>query len=670
MFKKQDKYLSKQKKLLVRACLLSLAVLLGVSSACLVYYLVKLDNGTKISLNQITGPDKLDKKGDRIVYEAKVKNPKGVTTWKEPTPVDGVSVNYSNDGEHDLIIATALVDMQYEPSIDIAATNNKKTASASIASSYVSFNPLPITSDFFTFDRTDTNNDTVVGFSSAVINNPSILADSEYNSLDFTNTNIKYVDASASFPENILTQWGVEKMSFSGLKFKFKLDPSIPAVVSGSQMFYQYNFPSLIELDLSYTDFASAIEKDFNNKNTDLAIHTGYQMFYDCYFQKLHTLKINNAIFASNEMQAPTTDDTKTADIFTGSEMFKSNSPGIFPTPMFKKLAFLDMSNAIFAADGMGCGNVYTGNDMFYKTKMNELFSLKLNDTIFAAKAMSKYTGSAQDYDISTAFKTFELSEMVNLKELNLSTTVFSTERMMDETNLNYSNNCLYTARKTFANSNLSGLQTLDLSNTEFASSNNYGAKSGYLVAYETFSEANLSSVTSLNLVNTKFAAENMFISDRDDVMIYQCTSFFQSADLSSLKTLDLSKAIFAVENTTTANLITGASMFTKTKLYSLTTLDLSNTTLLVPNMCVGSMNKLVMYNMFDGVYAYNVKDIYLPSTASFDSTYEFKNTFEGWGNFPEIGTIHWEDYNYIDPSSYPVNWDSNWFNSWYWTNI
>jgi hypothetical protein len=58
---------------------------------------------------------------------------------------------------------------------------------------------IPIDSTYFKFSTTDTNDDTVVGFSEKVVKDPSLIP-LKYNAIDFTtNTNIKYVDGDAKF---------------------------------------------------------------------------------------------------------------------------------------------------------------------------------------------------------------------------------------------------------------------------------------------------------------------------------------------------------------------------------------------------------------------------------------------------------------------------------------
>ncbi|GMO16652.1 MAG: hypothetical protein Ta2E_07960 [Mycoplasmoidaceae bacterium] len=662
--KKKEKNISKQKIPYVkRVCCLIFCILGGIAIGNLAYYIIKIDNSTKISLNQISGPNKLVKKGDQIVYEAKVKNPKGITTWNEPKHVNGVSYEYSNNGQHNLMFVTALVDMQYEPLIDITATNNNKEASASIASSYVPFKALPVTSEYFTFDTTDAIDDTIVGFSPAVVANPSIIVNSGYNSMDFTtNPDIKYVDANASFARAVFANWKVEKMSFSGLKFKFR---SITGTEIGSayKMFSQYSFPFLIELDLSYADFASAITVDYPNKSNNIAIVTAADMFDDASFDKLHTLKINNAIFASINMQKPSTNVAERASIATARNTFSANYNG--QNSMFKSLAILDLSNTVFATDSMGCGPVDTAYNTFRYANMNNLIILNLDNAIFATEKMSTYVGSgnasATDL-IETAYGTFLNAKMMNLSNLDLSSAVFSTSNMIESTNLI---GAIRTGLNTFSEADLSGLKSLDLSNLEFASENNYVKH--YYSGYYTFNEAKLPSITSLNLDNTKFAAKNMAITPSSNEPVITGFNSFYNADLSSLKKLDLSKTVFVVEETTNGKLRTASDTFREANLDSLESLDLSTNMLQCDNMTSGTAEP--MYQTFAQTQARNVKNIYLPSNINNSIIYNYKYTFDLWKNcFSSTGTIHWEDYN-STTSPLPVNWNPTWFDTWTWTN-
>ncbi|GMO16210.1 MAG: hypothetical protein Ta2E_07390 [Mycoplasmoidaceae bacterium] len=656
---KQEDYVTKQKKRKIkRAFFLAFAVVFGIAAGAGGYYLINTDNNTDVYLHRISGPEKLEKKGDQIVYEVKVKNPKGKTIWKEPDPVHGVSFEYSNNGEHNLMVVTALIDIQFEASIHINVTNNKVTASKIIQSYYGHFTPIPITSEYFKFQTTDAVDDTIVGFSNAVVADPSIIVNSKYDSMDFTiNPNIKYVSADASFSQSVFSEWKIKKMSFSGLQFRFR-QISASAIASGFEMFAKYNFPSLVELDLSYADFASTIARNFPNKNTNLDIHTGYKMFEDCYFPNLYTLKINDAIFASTGMQKPSSSDTQLARIYTASSMFSTINN--YQLNMFKSLTILDLSNAIFAADQMGCGDIFTANKMFASTKMNNLDLLKMSNTIFAAQEMSKYTGSTGFNFIRTSNETFNGTQLNSLNNLDLSSVVFSTTNMVDSTNTRAQIDTGYLA---FSGSILSNLESLDLSNTEFASEDNYNTL--FRSGSATFHGADLSSVMSINLDDTKFAAENMARGSASS-RVDSASQFFEQANLSSLKTLDLSKTIFCVENTTSGELFTATSMFYYTNLGSLESIDLSTNILQCNNM--SGSTSYPMRLMFSSARALKVKDIYLPSDVNNSIVYKYDETFTNWNGFSSTGTIHWEDYVSVS-NPYPANWTSSWFNTWTWTN-
>jgi hypothetical protein len=61
--------------------------------------------------------------------------------------------------------------------------------------------PIPVTDAFFKFTTTKVTNDTLLGFSDAVIANPDLLVN--YNSLDFSGSVVKYMDGNAEFNDDV-----------------------------------------------------------------------------------------------------------------------------------------------------------------------------------------------------------------------------------------------------------------------------------------------------------------------------------------------------------------------------------------------------------------------------------------------------------------------------------
>jgi hypothetical protein len=67
------------------------------------------------------------------------------------------------------------------------------------------FTPKPVTTDYFKTTETEHTGiqDTIIGFTDEVIQNPNILNVQGFNTLDFTGTDIKYITGDCSFPSQI-----------------------------------------------------------------------------------------------------------------------------------------------------------------------------------------------------------------------------------------------------------------------------------------------------------------------------------------------------------------------------------------------------------------------------------------------------------------------------------
>ncbi|GMO16203.1 MAG: hypothetical protein Ta2E_07380 [Mycoplasmoidaceae bacterium] len=571
------------------------ALLIGIGVGVLSYYFITLPSkATKVELVKASGPEVLANKGDTMVFQSKIKNPKGLTTWKEPTPIPGVSYQYEDGGN--TMVIEALNNLTTTMKINLEVINNDVSASCDVSINNIVYNPIPVNSNYFEFSSTDAENDTIQGFSRGVASNPWILVDNGYTSLDFSSSNIKYVAGDARFQKKVFDTWKVLKIDLSGLVFKF-FEESTDVWHSGYKLFENYNFSSCIELDLSNADFASSANAQFS---TSTEIWTGSYTFSGAMFNNLYSINLKNSIFASFSTNSTVTTDVNTGNN-TFSEIYAPNA------------ALLDLDGAIFAAENMNmspAGYLRTGFNTFGATNFFSLSVLKMHGTIFAAENM---VNSSSFSGISLAISTFNRANFSNgLRMLDLTETVFSAPNMCTwgvSGSLSY----FESAYNTFYDVNFFSLVSLNLEGVNFIHKDIYAI--GTNSAWSTFSASNMCNLKTLNLKNTVFAAENMGFS-RAGRGTQSANSTFSGCNMDSLDVLDLSSCIFATKNMNygTANTTSAANTFAGCSFKSLIKIDLSNVEFAVESMSDSGTIRSG-YKMFEGADLSNVIVLDLSNT-------------------------------------------------------
>ncbi|GMO16657.1 MAG: hypothetical protein Ta2E_07970 [Mycoplasmoidaceae bacterium] len=541
----------------------ALATSIGVGF--LTYHLITLPSkATKVELVKVKGPEVLANKGDTMIFQASIKNPKGITTWKEPTPIPGVSYQYEEDG--DTMIVTATSNLNNPAKIDLIVTNNDVSATKTISIKNIVYNKVPVTLAYFDLVDTDTVGDTIKGFSSSVIANPSILIDAGYNSLDFSSSAVKYVAGDANFAENVFNDWNALKIDLSGLIFQFSDDTINGYYCSGLDLFKNCNLDSCIELDLSNADFASYADIQYPNRDST---YTAYETFASFRLNNLYSINLKNTKFAYSS----TNTNVYMNQIYTGYKTFEN--------VYCPNIALLDLSNAIFAAENMGrSAGYFTANQTFMDGYFPSLQFLKMNGVVFAAENMMNLEPGDFPWGIRTADGTFENTNLNSVVNLDLSTTIFSAQDMSNS--FDFEN--VYTATGTFRYSYMSNLISLNLNGVQFAHNSN--AIYGYNSAHATFQNSFMCNLKNLNLNNTNFAAENMAKTDPGDDPIKTADSTFAAANLSGLTNLDLSTCTFVTQNMNIGGVSSAYQTFVNAVLTSLLKLDLSNIEFAVQNMC------------------------------------------------------------------------------------
>jgi hypothetical protein len=417
--------------------------------------------------------------GDKIIYQYVVTNPQGDTVWVLPLQQITGLLFETNDS---ILTITAIANLNTPLTFSITAKNNGVSAPLiDIPIANITYIPIPITDQYFKFTTTFSTDDTVIGFSDAVVSNPNSIP-SDCNAIDFTTKpDIKYVDGNANFSPNVFEARAFLKLNLSNLEFRFNDQRQ-----SGYNTFYCTNLSSLIELDLTNTDFASSfIGSGLPNYND---ISTAYHTFDGANLSGLGSLNLNGTIFAVANL-------SDSGRIFTADSTFVNTN--------LSGLVSLNLDSAIFAKSSMSIsGDIYTACNTFGSADISGLNSLELKNVEFATNNMSLYG------DIYTACYTFQYTIFFGLRSLDLSHAIFASSAMTA-----YS---VATAYFTFHHANLSKLNSLILDNAIFAMSNMISVgntnDTSVRTAYCTFANANISGLNSLNLSNTKFAATNMTI--------------------------------------------------------------------------------------------------------------------------------------------------------------
>ncbi|GMO16639.1 MAG: hypothetical protein Ta2E_07940 [Mycoplasmoidaceae bacterium] len=736
-------------------------LLIGISIGSTSYYFITLPSkATKVELVKTSGPEILANKGDTMVFQSKIKNPKGLTTWKEPTPIPGVSYQYEDGGN--TMVIEALNNLTTTMKINLEVINNDVSASCDVSINNIIYNPIPVNSNYFEFSSTDSENDTIQGFSRGVANNPWILVDNGYTSLDFSSSNIKYVAGDASFQKKVFDTWKVLKIDLSGLVFKF-FEESTDKWHSGYKLFENYNFSSCIELNLSNADFASSANAQFS---TSAEIWTGSYTFNGAMFNNLYSINLKNSIFASFSTNSTVTNTVTTGNntfheiyapnaalldldgaIFAAENMNMSPSGytftgyNTFGKTIFFSLSVLKMHGTLFAAENMVNSSIFQAISIAYMTFYEANFSnglrmLDLTETVFSAPNMFTWgvSGSLTEFECAhhtfsgvnffslvslnlegvnfihkdiyamittSAILTFSLSNMCNLKTLNLKNTVFAAENM----GMSRGGRATQSAVSTFSGCNMDSLMYLDLSSCIFATKNMNYANASTVSASNTFASCSFKSLIKINLSNVEFAAESMC----DTGTIRTGYKMFDSADLSNVIVLDLSNTKFSTSNMVRSHssgsiIYTADETFLNTKFSSLIMLDLSNTEFSSNNMVnsdVISGSQFHIFNKtFNGSELPILKTLDISNVASYYSTYPPTHTIGNLGfsnadlsecqdiylykvddynykifnsaSVPTNGTIHWKDYS--STNTRPTMWDdvangNSIFNSWTWTN-
>ncbi|GMO16245.1 MAG: hypothetical protein Ta2E_07440 [Mycoplasmoidaceae bacterium] len=541
----------------------ALAASIGVGF--LTYHLITLPSkATKVELTKVKGPEVLANKGDTMIFQASIKNPKGITTWKEPTPIPGVSYQYEEDGN--TMVVTATSNLNNPAKIDLIVTNNDVSATKTISIKNIVYNKVPVTLAYFDLVNTDTNGDTIKGFSSTVIANPSILIDAGYNSLDFSSSAVKYVAGDANFAENVFNNWNILKIDLSGLIFQFSDDTINGYYCSGLDLFKNCNLDSCIELDLSNADFASYADIQYPNRDST---YTAYETFASFRLNNLYSINLKNTKFAYSSSN----NSTFMNEIYTGYQTFKN--------VYCPNIALLDLSNAVFAAENMGRSYYYViAKSTFEHAYFSSLQFLKMNGVVFAAENMMNLEPGDNALGIRTADSTFENANLNSLINLDLSTTIFSAQNMSNGFDIDI----VFTAAGSFRSSYIENLISLNLGGVKFAHNSN--AIYEYHSAHATFERSSMYNLKNLNLNNTSFAAENMAATNPFDDPIKTADSTFFGTNLSGLINLDLSTCTFVTQNMNIGGVASAYQTFANAILTSLLKLDLSNIEFAVQNMC------------------------------------------------------------------------------------
>jgi hypothetical protein len=124
-------------------------------------------------------------------------------------------IQYTEAGNALIIDATAPLTSPNE--IFVTASNNNVSSSFRIALDTFVYSNVPLNTDFFNLSTTVDTNDTVDGFSDAVVSDPSLL--SPYNAIDFSDSQIKYVGDHATFSTRVFNMTPILKLDLSGLTF-------------------------------------------------------------------------------------------------------------------------------------------------------------------------------------------------------------------------------------------------------------------------------------------------------------------------------------------------------------------------------------------------------------------------------------------------------------------
>jgi hypothetical protein len=193
------------------------------------------------------------------------------------------------------MIITATANLGTATNVTVTARNNGESASQTFSIVDAVYKTIPITTDYFKLTMTDSPNDTVCGFSNAVLLNPTTIP-ADCNAIDFTKTTdntIKYVSADATFANSVFNIHPIQQLNLYGLKFHFDSSGR-----SGYRTFSGCNFSSLIELNLTNADFGGCVTTDLPSSYTG-TIATADSTFSNTNLSGLSTLNLSNTPFAA-----------------------------------------------------------------------------------------------------------------------------------------------------------------------------------------------------------------------------------------------------------------------------------------------------------------------------------------------------------------------------------
>ncbi|MDR2568208.1 MAG: hypothetical protein LBC44_02740 [Mycoplasmataceae bacterium] len=333
---------------------------------------------------------------DEIVLEVKSKTGKTIPSesikwWYDTSAIDLNKFSFTTTNEKtlaiDVVSNTIITTSSTINVVAIIEDETEETVNANVYVGSLALFPTPVNDSVFTFGNDGGGtNDTITGFSPAIVANPDLLK--KYNSLDFTpeNSNIKYVSSDFVFPEGTFDDWNLLEINFGNLTYLPNDDGR-----SGNELFAGCDLHTVLKIDYSTSVWAT-------EETSSSASHT----FDGANLSSLKEIDLDEATFACEGMTEDDNGLICTAD-------------STFANAILSNLNKLSLNDTVFASTGMtGDGTVHTAYKTFYNADLTSLETLDLSNSVFAASEMTT-TGN-----IYTASETFEEADMLNIAELYL----------------------------------------------------------------------------------------------------------------------------------------------------------------------------------------------------------------------------------------------------------